>query len=73
MHCFYFVIESQAGEPERQARRVARIKALAADSHLHLHSEIHGEVVTLQVETTDTVAAVAFKLSAESALVEHLA
>jgi hypothetical protein len=67
---FYYAITADPRHPGLKSERVERIQALASQHNLACHLEVHGDTVTLQVETNDSESAAMFKLSAEPALVE---
>lgn len=69
-YAYYFQIAASPTLPKLQAQRVARIEELAKQYDLICHSETHGDIVTLQVETDDSSSSLLFKLAAESPLFE---
>ena len=65
MFRFYFAIASDSLQPDLQQKRVSIILEAARQFLLSVHCEAHGDVVTLQIETENKIAAAAFKLMVE--------
>ena len=65
VHTFYFLLD--AGSEENVLQRVAQIESQARKLGLSCHTEIVGQVTTVQVETRDFTSAMQFKFTVEQA------
>jgi hypothetical protein len=68
VHSYYFYLQSDSQVELTQ--RAARIESIAASFGLSCYREAYGDAITLQVETSDRIAAAKFRICVEVPLHE---